>query len=60
MVFSGSVGTPEHCFVGLWLCLAMSLILSELAVALLGASPAWRGDSWLGCQDLPGMGAVFI
>ena len=39
---------------------AMSPILSELAIALLRGPSAWRGGSWLGCQDLPGMGAVFI
>ena len=39
---------------------AMSPILSELAIALLRGPLAWRGGSWLGCQDLPAMGAVFI
>ena len=38
----------------------MSLVLSELATALLGGTSAWCGGSWLGCQDLPAMGAVFI
>ena len=38
----------------------MSPILSELAFALLGGPSAWRGGSWLGCQNLPAMGAVFI
>ena len=47
---------PPDLGVVLWgsgFALAMSPILSKLAIALLGGPSAWRGGSWLGYQDLP-------
>ena len=39
---------------------AMSLPFHRAMPSLLGGPPAWSGGSWLGCLDLPAMGAVSI
>ena len=39
---------------------ATSPFFSEQCLCLLGGPPAWGRGSWVGCLDLPAMGAVSI